>query len=466
MNRNILKKLLCITISMTMLFALGSVAIADETEEEWEETEVSEVIEETDDDIGVFEEIIETTEESLVTIESMEEDMVSEDDIEEETVPEDEDNIEVEIIEEDDVLASSDNGWKYIDGYKYLYIDCEYVTGWQKINNKWRFFDSDGKQISGWKKIDGKWYYLNPNDYCTMTIGYMYIDGKYYYFNDDGTMFTGWRKNYDGYWEYYLKNGARAEGWQKIDGKWYYFNYMQNGSSYSYGHMRTGDVVIDGKRYFLDENGVMQTGWIDFGEYIYMNFLTGSYYNNLKEWHYYGSDGVAVTGWKKINNKWYYFKDEGGVYSYQCGSVCVGLRLIDGSYYYFDENGVMQTGWVDDNHIYCGSDGKAFLGWKKIDGKWYYYSPSQSRFGLSQIDDKYYYFDENGAMMTGWIVIYNGEYYYADPSGRIMTSEWKKIKGKWYYFDSKHEMKRAGYQIIDGHVYHFDDNGVCLNPYG
>ena len=52
-------------------------------------------------------------------------------------------------------------------------------------------------------------------------------------------------------------------GWQAINGKWYYMN----GS----GEMQTGWQAINGRWYYLDGSGAMQTGWQAInGKYYYL----------------------------------------------------------------------------------------------------------------------------------------------------------------------------------------------------
>jgi len=110
---------------------------------------------------------------------------------------------------------------------------------------------------------------------------------------------------------------------------------------------------------------------------------------------------------------------------------------INGVKYYFDEDGVMLTGW------------------QQIDGKWYYLGDDgASKSGSQSIDGKQYYFGEDGAMLTGWQQI-NGKWYYILDNGELSTG-WKEIDGKWYYFASNGEMKTD--QYIDG--YYVGADGV------
>ena len=143
-------------------------------------------------------------------------------------------------------------------------------------------------------------------------------------------------------------------------------------------------------------------------------------------------------GWKKIKGKtttsWYYFN--------QNGVMQVGWKLIGGKYYHFDSEGRMQTGWVKQGGAYyylAPKTGAAVVGDQKINGKWYY-------------------FDKNSlAMKTGWIYI-DGEQYYFKPATGAMATGWANINNEWYYFKSN-GTKTYGLARIGSAFYCFDDYG-------
>lgn len=73
-----------------------------------------------------------------------------------------------------------------------------------------------------------------------------------------------------------------------------------------------------------------------------------------------------LTGWQTIDNKTYYYDDN--------GSPKTGWLEVDEQHYYLDDTGVMQTGWVQDSneYYYCNSDGLMQTGWIQDEGNWYY----------------------------------------------------------------------------------------------
>ena len=120
------------------------------------------------------------------------------------------------------------------------------------------------------------------------------------------------------------------------------------------------------------------------------------------------------AGWVASNGRWWY-RNADGSYPANC------WQKIDGSWYHFDAQGWMQTGWLKDG------------------GTWYYLSPSGAMAtGWQKIDGSWYYFNASGAMQTGWINL-GGTWYYLSSSGAMLTG-WQQIDGSWYYFDGSGAM--------------------------
>lgn len=120
------------------------------------------------------------------------------------------------------------------------------VTGWQKIDGTWYYFNSNGDKLTGWQKIKGVWYYLKSDG--AMATGWVKVNGKWYYLKSNGAMATGWIKT-GGKWYYLKSTGAMATGWLKDNGKWYYLNNS--------GAMVTGTVTISGKTYNFSNSGAL-----------------------------------------------------------------------------------------------------------------------------------------------------------------------------------------------------------------
>lgn len=118
-----------------------------------------------------------------------------------------------------------------------------------------------------------------------------------------------------------------------------------------------------------NENNEKSTGW-----------------KNIEEkWYYFNEKGIMQSGWQEINKVWYYFGNS--------GDMKTGWVAIDDSWYYFSESGAMQTGWITDQ------------------GKWYYLNESGVMVkGWISYNDSWYFTDEHGVMMTGEITIEGKEY--------------------------------------------------------
>ena len=257
----------------------------------------------------------------------------------------------------------------------------------------------------------------------------------------------GWAYESDGKqnnWYYYVDGMPLSEGIYEIDGKGYYFNYQ--------GVMQTGWVYDDAS--YTDENGKYVTQYI---------------------WYYAGSNGVLSEGWKSIGNVWYYFEPE-AYHMYANGMYNIGNRA-----YVFTKSGAMRTGWIsvdfsyyegDDTvtiWFYADTNGALVKGWKQIGGKWYYFDPTDYWMysnAAEKINGKVYFFTSSGAMLAGgWGKDSCGDWYYADANGALATG-WKQIGGKWYYFDLE-----EGFMFIGGHeigdkVYLFDGSGAWIKPSG
>ena len=110
------------------------------------------------------------------------------------------------------------------------------------------------KGKSAWYQdpVTKKWYYAATTGTWLKNTWY-FINNNWYYFDNDSSMHTGWLSE-GGHW-YYLHpyeapEGHRASGFSKIDGKWYYFDPGT-------GIMQTGVIGVGGYIYCMDASGAM-----------------------------------------------------------------------------------------------------------------------------------------------------------------------------------------------------------------
>lgn len=113
-------------------------------------------------------------------------------------------------------------------------------------------------------------------------------------------------------------------------------------------------------------------------------------------------------------NNWSWLEDK---------TKAIGWKEIEKRWYYFNKDGIMNTGWLNYNGVWynLSNSGSMYIGWKNIDGKWYH-------------------FKDDGAMSIGWI----------------------NDNGTWYFTNFNGEME-TGALGIDGKVYNFSDSGALIN---
>ena len=175
-------------------------------------------------------------------------------------------------------------------------------------------------------------------------------------------------------------------------------------------------------------------------------------------------DGRIQSDWRKIDGSWYYFGEDGRT---RTGWANGWAKSAGGYWYYFDpETGAMQTGWqTRDGGLYYmrPGDGRAQSDWRKIDGSWYYFGEDgRTRTGWAKSAGGYwYYFDpETGAMQTGWQTR-DGKTYYMRPGDGRAQSDWRKIGDYWYFFGNDGRM-RTGWVCTDGKKYYMYRDGDGL----
>ena len=103
------------------------------------------------------------------------------------------------------------------------------------------------------------------------------------------------------------------------------------------------------------------------------------------------------------------WQQQGSNWIYEDGQINNTWRLIDGAWYYFNENSYMATGWKQVsgkwyffNPISDGTKGKMLAGWQWIDGKCYFLSPA----GMKNYPQGSMY--ENDMTPDGYIVNESG----------------------------------------------------------
>ena len=168
-------------------------------------------------------------------------------------------------------------------------------------------------------------------------------------------------------------------------------------------------------------------------EYINNNVQFGNWQQNGSQWKFvYYNGKYAVNCWEKIDGFWYHFDGN--------GIMQTGWLNLSGTWYYLNPNGAMQTGWLKLNNVwyYLNASGVMQVGWLNLGGTWYY-------------------LNGGGVMQTGWLNL-NGTWYYLNPNG-VMQTGWLKLDGIWYYFNTSGARISNCWYWIGNQCYYFDKDG-------
>lgn len=184
-------------------------------------------------------------------------------------------------------------------------------TGWRLLDGKWYYLNSKSEYITGWAMIGTERYYFLTEEDCfaekttdkinygrlgVMCTGYRVINGRLCYFDQNGA-YRGIRGCENGW--YYAKE----------ENAWYFMKGQR---------VTTGRATVNGIEYIFASDGKM-----------YADTIVKE--NGLR---YVNSDGAIVTqkGWRLLSNGYIYIQDN--------GTVCTGIKMINGVIYYFGEDGI------------------------------------------------------------------------------------------------------------------------------
>ena len=113
-----------------------------------------------------------------------------------------------------------------------------------------------------------------------------------------------------------------------------------------------GGNIAEDEEDNTEDNNTVQTGWVQAGA-----------------WYYLDANGIMQTGWLNDRGTWYYLNAS--------GAMQTGWLNDNGTWYYLNASGAMQTGWLNDN------------------GTWYYLNASGAMLSNTTVDG--YRLGANGA---------------------------------------------------------------------
>ncbi len=147
-------------------------------------------------------------------------------------------------LNKDGVLVG-EHGYDIIDGVEVTYDSSEAYKKsqkeWKQVGSDWTYNDGNQKKehlAKGWEQINGVWFYFNDNGIMQKNTTIKDGKGNDCVLNADGA----------------LTNRAKPEDKDPEKTKGY------------------SQKVIDGKTYFVDDNGVKKIGWVIYnGKWYYTN---------------------------------------------------------------------------------------------------------------------------------------------------------------------------------------------------
>jgi len=349
---------------------------------------------------------------------------------------------------------------------------------WKMEDDGWYCYDEDGEAYDEeWVESYGYDYWVD--DEGKMVTSSWVEDGDdLYYVNSEGKKtISDWKFTY----------AMDEEDDDDAEEAWFYFD--------SKGKLATDKrIAWKDSYYFVDKDGKMVTGWIEYDKAATEVVKTATANPNVDNLIYVNEDGTRAA------NMWYHgfeagldeeatadLDEDSYVYYWinKDGSVATGKKSdINGETYFFGEDGIMLYGWVvtvNGSGVYanvpktatlsqyasgysvyfCGNDDQ---GWAKK-GDWYKLANNQT-FEDADEDTTTYWFSigSNGkvfipnvtasgsnasvGLVKADAVTFNGSTGFSiGTPANANNAELKVIKGETYMFDANGQMLKGLYYV-------------------
>ena len=326
-----------------------------------------------------------------------------------------------------------------------------FAAGWTQVDGVWKYTDSRGEYVSNqWEMSNGRYYYLG-GDGNLVTNSWIddeyYVDGNGTRLTDTWVIIEDSNTGKDPGWYYLTSNGkCKKDGWETINGRKYAFDED--------GKMRYGWFFDDDDIYYLGDetDGAMKTGWrcLSYDE------------ENTPD------DGDVSEQYDSAGDdaKWFYFRESGK--AAKADSEGYESHTVNDKKYYFDENGVMVTGWaaVKDSaesgdvtgiskFVYLGTENEGNM----YKNTWVYLDehPGDSDDG-EEISDSYGDMPEEGD--NAWYYLEgDGTPAYLKSSAKKMGAATTKVGNHSYFFNPYGVMRTGLIRITT-------DNGEIVGYFG
>ena len=315
------------------------------------------------------------------------------------------------------------------------------ATKWVQEGEDWVYLDRDGeRECNVWRRSNDNYYYLNEDGIMAKdTLVKDDTVGATYYVDENGVRVTNaWKE---------IPNEEQAQvGSENTEDTpevlWYYFGSA--GKAYTAGNEKKVRE-INGKYYMFNEEGQMLSGW--------QRGTNGDLY-------YLGNEreGWAYTGWQHLEpNDYMQEEDYDELEWFHFGSTGKAKvdksAYIDGRYYHFNGDGIMDDDWYDNlaSQPSAASAAKAFASVSgSLSNGWVYTGdadlPEDVRYDN---DDLYWYYlvSVREGSKVARSIPYN---YHVNGDGPVRA---KVIKNKTYLFDNDGKM-------LDGFIIINDDDNT------
>lgn len=338
--------------------------------------------------------------------------------------------------------------------------------GWAYDRGTWYYADSSGELQSGWLHKWGAWYWLDPSTKA-MATGLVNDGSSLYAMGASGAMQTGWAL-VDGAWYHAAESGVLDAGWYWGGSHWYWLDpgtrAMATGEFEAYGDhyyaLTDGAIQVSGWAPCGEGLALLRSN----GAVI---FVAGKNASGAPVVQSGAQSTVRGDSWEQtlpgffsVDGKTFYANADGELQS--------GWVRIGDSHYFFDSDYAMQTGWYWDGSswYWLDSDGSMATGWRSISGSWYFFDDSGAMAtGWKQCGEAWYFFRSLGSMETGWLS-WGGAWYYLDSSGAMQTG-WLHYGSAWYWLDeATGRMASSGWYDCDGTCSWFNASGVWVDASG
>lgn len=344
------------------------------------------------------------------------------------------------------------------------------AQGWQMDGQTWVYYDSNGdKATDEWKKSGDNWFYLGSDGDMIKNSIVENDNGTYSYVNEAGARVSNeWHQiDVDGEYGWYWFGGngeTEDEGWENVktaDGKTVRYHFTDNKMDHGW---YTDD---EDREYYLGEEdeGWAKTGW----QYLYDDDEA----DKEEGWYYFDANGKMVKDKeKKINGQYYTFDENGLMMDNWVNYVISTLSSVDK--FYTTSDGNRSDGWVYLEEMDAEDDGAdTEEGWyyfksgKAYGRDGYKVTDIGNKLGLANIGGKTYCFDENGLMQTGTVEDGEGRiFYFGDEDDGVMKTGRVKIKysddyeDEYMYFAKKGKTGEKGASVTGVEGGYLYDNGL------